>query len=104
MQGFFRIPELSNIVLQKFRILPPSDEETRGIPCDHVSRDDLVSEREKRQVLYRMALVNRTMSELALPLLWSTIEGISPLLSLVPALEYNEVVEEWVSRSSPWQY
>jgi hypothetical protein len=97
METVFRVPELLNAILQNFLVLPGSDHQIRGVRPAHLSRDDLVSDKERRQTLYRMALTNRTLSRIALPLLWNTIDGLPPLLRLVSGLEYNQLLEAWVS-------
>ncbi|RXW22393.1 hypothetical protein EST38_g3458 [Candolleomyces aberdarensis] len=97
MEAVFKTPELVDLILGYFRVIP-SNNSLGPSERIHVSREDLqvTSDDEKRRTLHRMALTNRAISHTALKILWFTIDGILPLLKLVSGLKYNKLVEEWI--------
>ena len=98
MEAVFKTPELVDLILGYFRVVPSNDSSGPRERI-HVSREDLqvTSDDEKRRTLYSMALTNRAISHTALRILWITIDGILPLLKLVSGLKYNKLVGQWVS-------
>ncbi|RXW11301.1 hypothetical protein EST38_g14554 [Candolleomyces aberdarensis] len=97
MEAVFKTPELVDLILGYFRVIP-SNNSLGPSERIHVSREDLqvTSDDEKRSALYRMALTNKAISHTALPILWFTIDGILPLLKLVSGLKNDNTVGRWV--------
>ena len=98
MEAVFQTPELVDLILGHFRVIPSNDSPSSRERI-HVSKEDLrvMSDNEKRATLYRMALTNRAISHTALTILWFTIDGILPLIKLISALKFNKLVGQWVS-------
>jgi hypothetical protein len=98
MEAVFKTPELVDLILRHFRVIPSNDSPGSAEDRVHVSREDLqvMSDKEKRRTLFRMALTNRAISHTALSILWVTLDGALPLLKLVSGLQYRETVRKWV--------
>ncbi|KAJ2933879.1 hypothetical protein H1R20_g3212, partial [Candolleomyces eurysporus] len=97
MEAVFKTPELVDLILGYFRVVPSNDSSDPK-ERTHVSKEDLqvTSDDEKRRTLYRMALTNKAISHTALTILWFTIDGILPLLKLVSGLKYDNIVGLWI--------
>ncbi|KAJ2921068.1 hypothetical protein H1R20_g16027, partial [Candolleomyces eurysporus] len=95
METVLQLPDLLNPIFQNFRVLPPNSDPDSGERYPHFSRDDLISNEEKRTTLYRLALTNKAISQIALPILWSTLGGIEPLLKLIPGAEFSAAHRTW---------
>jgi hypothetical protein len=94
MHPVLQIPELLDLILQNFCVFPP-------IPGRRMtlSPEDLLSDKDKRRALYYATLTSRGIAKCALPILWSTIDGVAPLLRLIPSLQLDITLKKWVSRS-----
>ncbi|KAJ2933000.1 hypothetical protein H1R20_g4077, partial [Candolleomyces eurysporus] len=103
METALRLPDVLDLIVQNFRVRPLDRPTLVAKKHDysrhpvHFSRDDLVSSKEKMHNLYRLALTNRAFSQAALPVLWSFIQSMEPLLKLVPGTVYSPATGIWFS-------
>ncbi|RXW14320.1 hypothetical protein EST38_g11535 [Candolleomyces aberdarensis] len=101
METVLQLPDLLNPILQYFCVLPPNSDSDSGDKYPHFSRDALTSNQEKRTTLYRLALTNKAISQIALPILWSTLSGVAPLLGLIPGAEFSAAHGTWALNRGP---
>ncbi|RXW17357.1 hypothetical protein EST38_g8509 [Candolleomyces aberdarensis] len=101
METVLQLPDLLTPILQHFRVLPPNSDSDSGDNYPHFWRDALTSNQEKRTTLYRLALTNKAISQIALPILWSTLGGVAPLLGLIPGAEFSAAHGTWALNRGP---